>query len=129
MPSSGSGGWGFAIEGSSYETDADYPQTNGVEISPGFFETMGTEMLAGREFRLAEAFQTSETEDEIEPVAIVNQSFADRYFPDTDPLGKRLRVGRSESEFPWLRIVGVVPDLYIGGGVGGIGAGVQRALQ
>jgi len=121
LPSGGTGRWEFAIEGESYETDADYPTTNEAQVSAGYFATMGSSLLAGREFRYAESFWSSDTEGQVEPVAIVNKSFADKYLPDTDPLGKRIRLGTSESERPWMRIVGVVPDQYVGGGVGGIG--------
>ena len=121
LPSSGAGRPNFAIEGESYETDADYPRTNVAQISTGYFETMGSPLLSGREFRYAETFWSSDTEGQIEPVAIVNKSFADKYLPDTDPLGKRFRLGVSDSENPWMRIVGVVPDQYVGGGTGGIG--------
>lgn len=121
LPSGGTGRWNFAVEGESYETDAEYPVTNGAQISAGFFDTMGSSLIAGREFRLAETFWSSDTEGQIEPVTIVNKSFADKYLPETDPLGKRVRLGVSDSENPWMRIVGVVPDQYVGGGVGGIG--------
>jgi predicted permease len=121
LPSGGTGRSNFAVEGESYETDADYPVTNGTWISTGFFETMGSSIIAGREFRSAETFWSSDTEGQIEPVVIVNKSFADTYLPDTDPLGKRVRLGLGDSENPWMRVVGVVPDQYVGGGVGGIG--------
>ncbi len=121
LPSGGTGNWSFAIEGESYETDAGYPRTNAAQVSTGYFETMGSSLIAGREFRFAETFWSSDTEGQIEPVAIVNKSFADKYLAGTDPLGKRFRLDPSESERPWLRIVGVVPDQYVGGGTGGIG--------
>ncbi len=121
LPSGGTGRPSFAIEGESYETDADYPATNAAQISTGYFETMGSSLIAGREFRFAETFWSSDTEAQIEPVAIVNKSFADKYLPGTDALGKRFRLGLSDSELPWMRIVGVVPDQYVGGGTGGIG--------
>ena len=49
------------------------------------------------------------------------ESFVAKFFPDTDVIGKRIRTGASESTAPWMRIIGVVPDLYVGGGTGGIG--------
>ncbi len=121
LPSSGAQGWRFAVEGESYETDADYPFTYAAQVSAGYFETMGATMISGREFRHAEAFWSSETAGQIEPVAIVNASFAAKFLPDADPLGKRIRLGPADTENPWMRIVGVVPDQFIGGGTGGIG--------
>ena len=51
LPSSGAGRWNIAIEGEAYETDTDYPRSNGTQVSAGFFETMGSGVTAGREFR------------------------------------------------------------------------------
>src|SRR5262249_61948751 len=48
------------------------------------------------------------------PVAIVNRAFAAKHFPGVDPIGRRIRLGRSESKAPWLTIVGLVPDVYGG---------------
>ena len=56
------------------------------------------------------------------PVTIVNQSFARRYFAQQSATGKRIRLGRSESQNPWMTVIGVVPDIYVGGGTGGIGS-------
>ena len=123
LPSSGGGQWNFAIEGNAYETDRDYPEANGAQISAGYFETMGTSVVAGREFRDSEQFWSSETAADLESVAIVNESFAATFFPDSDPIDQRIRTGLSDSTEPWMRIVGVVPDLYVGAnGPGGIGA-------
>ena len=48
-------------------------------------------------------------------MAIVNQSFAERFFAGEDVIGRQLRCGDSESEEPWRTIVGVAPDLYMEG--------------
>ena len=45
------------------------------------------------------------------PVVIVNESFAARYWPGEDPIGKRLRLARSGVLQPWSTVVGVVPDI------------------
>ena len=121
LPSSGAGRWNIAIEGDLYEDEDDYPFANVAQISAGYFETMGSELIAGREFRLAESFSLSGSTGETEAVAIVNRSFADRYLPGADPLDRRLRLQLRDGEAPWMRVVGVVPDQYVGGGVGGIG--------
>jgi predicted permease len=62
-------------------------------ISPGYFKTVGTPVLRGRDF--------DET-DAAHDVAIVDEVFARRFFPDTDALGKHVRVGATTFE-----IVGV----------------------
>ncbi len=122
LPATGSGRGRFAVEGASYATDQDYPQAYMAYITPGFFETFGVSLSQGRDFG------TQDSEDNV-PVTIVNQGFAQRFFPGESPVGKRIRLGRSDSEQPWLTVVGVIPDLHIGGGVGGIGDDARRPEQ
>ena len=45
------------------------------------------------------------------PVAIVNQMFANKYWPGEDPLGKRLRLFNEKTPGPWLTVVGVVSNI------------------
>jgi predicted permease len=108
LPGLGSGRWRLAIEGETYDRDQDYPLARRNVVSPGYFDTFGVGLLQGRDFNLQDR-------DEALPVAIVNQSFADRFFPGESPLGRRVRTGTSESEEPWLLIVGLVPDMFMGG--------------
>jgi putative ABC transport system permease protein len=76
-------------------------------VTPGFFSTLQLPINAGR------GFTESDREGAL-PVAIVNRAFAAKYFPNVDPIGRRIRVGRSHSTAPWLTIVGVVPDVFGG---------------
>jgi putative ABC transport system permease protein len=70
-------------------------------VSPGYFHAMGTRLLQGRDF--------TEQDDEKAPrVAIINQTFARRFFPGEDPIGKRFSLGRPEAVK--TIIVGVVED-------------------
>jgi len=63
-------------------------------------------------------------------VTIVNESFARRYFPQESAVGKRLRLGRSDSRGAWMTVVGVVPDLYVGDDIaGGIRSGTAMPEQ
>lgn len=57
-----------------------------VVTSPRYLSTMQIPLVAGREFAFSDT-------DRTQPVAIVNQEFARRYWPNADPLGKRLRRG------------------------------------
>jgi putative ABC transport system permease protein len=98
----------FGIEGGTYATDASYPETQWVVVSPQYFEVFGLRPLQGRSFTPADRRGS-------EPVAVVNHSFARRYFPRQDPLGKRLRFGKAGSTRAWMTVVGVVPDLSLGG--------------
>jgi predicted permease len=108
LPGLGSGGTFVAIEGQTYVEDSDYPRAESGLVGAGYFATLGVEMARGRDFDAQDA-------GDAEPVAIVNQSFADEHFAGESPLGRRFRAGDSESTEPWRTIVGVVPDLHMQG--------------
>jgi predicted permease len=108
LPGLGSGRWRIGIEGETYDRDQDYPLARSNTVSPGYFAAFDATILQGRDF-------TVQDQEEALPVTIVNQSFVDKFFPGESPLGRRFRVGASESEEPWLMVVGVVPDMYMGG--------------
>jgi predicted permease len=94
----------FAVEGKAYATEREYPNTNYVTTYPGFFNTFKV-ALEGRDFGSGDS-QGSE------PVAIVNRSFASKYFGRQNPIGRRFRMGDARSKEPWRTIVGVVPDMW-----------------
>lgn len=71
-------------------------------VMPGYFETMGTPLLQGREV------DPSDQED-TPLVAIVNDTVARRFFPGGDALGRRIRL-RSTPGGHWATIVGVAAD-------------------
>jgi predicted permease len=70
-------------------------ETPRTSISPNYFSTMRIPMLSGRPFGSLDT-ETSQ------PVVIVDEVMASRYWPDKDPLGRRLRVGDR-----WFTVVGV----------------------
>ena len=114
LPALGGTMWAISVEGDSYEENADYP-VNGTIATGGFFDAVGVSFLAGRDFLPAESW------DSELPVAIVNQSFVDRVLGGGNALGRSVRIGRDGSPNPFMQIVGVVPDLYVGGNTGGLG--------
>jgi putative ABC transport system permease protein len=68
-------------------------------VSDRYFDAMGIRVARGRGFVAREAA----------PAVIVNESFARRYWPDVDPLGKRVRPGGPDA--PWFTVVGVAADV------------------
>jgi predicted permease len=103
----------IALEDAEYSDERDRPVSNYAQVTAGYFDVLGVDPVAGRLFEEQDRLGTV-------PVAVVNESFALRHFGDAPPLGRRFRVGQ-RSEF--LTIVGVIPDIYVGGGgPGGIGA-------
>lgn len=111
IPGGGTGLWRYRLEGGSYPTERDLPQTHMAVVSRGFFDVFGAKVQAGRDFgRL-------DTADSL-PVVIVNQSFAAKVWPGQDPLGKRVRLEEEPNDVtntPWRTVVGVVPDLKMEG--------------
>jgi putative ABC transport system permease protein len=81
-----------------------------VIASPGFFEALRIPVLRGRPF--------DARDDERAPlVALVSAGFARRFFPDEDPIGRRvaLPARRDQKEPPVLTVVGVVADVKTDG--------------
>ena len=74
-------------------------------VTPRYLDAMGISLLQGR------AFDAHDT-DNAKPVALINQTAANRLWPGEDPIGKRLTIpNRPES---WREIVGVVADVSEG---------------
>jgi predicted permease len=72
-------------------------------ISPGFFATLGTPLVAGRDLTWTDTYQRL-------PVAIISENFAREYWHDArSALGKRIRVATTDD---WREIIGVVGDLH-----------------
>ena len=73
-------------------------------LGPGYFHTIGTPLLAGRDF------DDRDTATSVK-VAIVNQAFARKMFKGADPLGKRFRIHEPPGKpRPLYEIVGVTGD-------------------
>jgi len=106
-PATCCGGSNFAIEGKQYEKDRDYPYTQSMTVSDGFFPTFKVAALQGR------VFSTDDKAESV-PVVIVNQSFVRKHFASENPVGRRIRLGGAKSTKPWRTIVGVVPDIFTG---------------
>ena len=103
LPFSGRGSTSsFAIEGLPAPPDGQGPWGDNRRVSPGYFETMGIPLLEGRTFSPADAAAS-------EPVAVVDEGLARRYWPDASAVGRRLTYGDpADPEATWYRIVGVV---------------------
>jgi predicted permease len=74
-------------------------------VSPAYFRTLGFKLVRGR---LLDERDTAEAP----MVAVVNETFARKFFPDEDPVGKRVTVDYT-SWFPQMTIVGVVADMKL----------------
>ena len=107
MPFGGSWSTGsFDIEG--YEPPEDQPGPWGDIriVSPSFFETLRIPLLRGR-------YLTDEDRAGSRPVAVIDQEFVRRYWPNENPLGKRFTFGPPDgvtdtTQNEWIEVVGVV---------------------
>jgi predicted permease len=89
------------IEGRQQPRGADVPQSMVGSASPGFLQALGVNLLQGRDF--------TEQDDETKPlVAIVNETFARRFWPNEAPIGKRLSF--KDPQGAWIEVVGVIQD-------------------
>jgi predicted permease len=95
---------GFTIDGRKLVTNAEADTVYYQECGPNYFRTMGIRLVAGRDFTVHDSLTAPR-------VVIVSESFARRFWPGQDPLGKRLKYGPSDSRYDWMQIVGVVRDI------------------
>src|SRR5437588_318287 len=96
------------VDGQNYTTDRDRPRGNFESVSDNYFATLGLKILEGRDF-------TIDDTDAKQPVAIVNTSFARKYYGNESPIGRRVRIYNPGQPQPWRTIVGVVPDTLMQG--------------
>jgi putative ABC transport system permease protein len=88
-------------EGEAASGAGDYPQAVYFNASPNYFATMGIPLLRGRDFSSADNSSAPQ-------VAIINQTMAQRFWPNQSALGKRLTLVRQKSA---VEIVGIVGDI------------------
>jgi putative ABC transport system permease protein len=98
----------YEVDGQNYTTDRDRPRGNFESVSDNYFATLGLKILEGRDF-------TIDDTDAKQPVAIVNTSFARKYYGNQSPIGRRIRIYNPGEPQPWRTIVGVVPDTLMQG--------------
>ncbi len=98
----------YEVDGQTYKTDRDRPKGNSEAVSDGYFSTLGLKVLEGRDFTLDDS-------DAKQPVAIVNASFARKYWGNESPLGHQVRSFNPAQPQPWRNVVGVVPDTLMQG--------------
>jgi predicted permease len=106
MPVSGQGGvLHFNIQGRAPKTPNDYIMAGYRVVGPGYFETLGIPLLAGRSIEQRDSFTAPS-------VVVLNQAMARKFFPGENPLGKHLQIGETPDDtIPFMEVVGVVGDV------------------
>ncbi|HEV2379671.1 MAG TPA: ABC transporter permease [Terriglobia bacterium] len=98
------GSWTFNIEGRPLVPTAECPIAEPHVVSPNFFRTAGIPLLKGRIFE--------PTDDAQHPgVILINETLARRFFPNENPIGKRINMIDAPAPPAWLTIIGVVGDV------------------
>jgi predicted permease len=97
----GGNGWNDSI--GIDDTSVERQVANFNRVSPGYFATMGTPFLAGRDFDERDRAGS-------EPVAIVTEKFAREFLNGASPLGRVVRLDSENGRAPRYRIVGMVKD-------------------
>jgi predicted permease len=106
-PQTAQRGTGFEVAGRT----PDAAEQNGaywLGVTPGYFSTLGTRVLQGREFEATDGASSA-------PVIIINQSLARTLFGSADPLGRQVRLTNSDLQPVWRTVVGVVDDVRYSG--------------
>lgn len=93
----------IAIEGQDAVEEGQLPVAFLTQAGDRYFETLGIDVLRGR------GPGPDDRADGV-PVAVVNQVFADRFFPGLDPIGRKVRLA-GDQDSPWFEVVGVAESV------------------
>jgi putative ABC transport system permease protein len=97
---------GFTIEDRPVESSQDL-RAERIRISSDYFKVLQATLQRGRSF-------TEGDQDGKPLVAVIDESTARKYWPTSDPLGRRVRFGRDPTK-PWTTVVGIVKDIKSNG--------------
>lgn len=94
---------GVEIEGKVRNGDPEEQRVSRDRVAPKFFSTLGVPLLAGREFSASDTLDSPK-------VAIVNETFVQKYLADRNPVGARFGFGTGNGVKTDVEVVGVVKD-------------------
>ena len=105
QPLSGSAGSDpFAIEGRQLDP-SNLTSAGWQVVGPNYLRTLGISIIKGRDFT------AQDMEPGAQPVAVVNERLVSRYFPNEDPIGRRITLGLPRPGNPWITIIGVAQNV------------------
>ncbi|MCA1558092.1 MAG: ABC transporter permease, partial [Acidobacteria bacterium] len=103
LPFSGGSVLAFSVDGRPAPQPGQEPDAEYRVVTPKYFETMNITLVRGSMF-------TDEHTSSVPAVTVINETFARRFFPGEDPIGKRINLGNPERS-PWRTIIGIVRDV------------------
>jgi len=95
----------FSVEGHPPAQRGEHVEAIVETITPNYFAALNIALRDGR-------LLTDSDGAEATPVAVISESLARRYFPGENPLGKHIKVGKADSDRPWMTVVGIVNDVH-----------------
>ena len=95
------GDWSIKIEGRPYVPEEN-PNGDYQAVTPGYFDVMSLKLIRGR-------FLTGADREGTQPVVVINETMASRYWPGEDAIGRQFHMGTDDK--PWLTIVGIVGNV------------------
>ena len=104
LPFGGASAIFYSAEGDATVAAETMPRGYIHRVTPEFFATLRIRLEAGRTFLPGEEKPDS-------PAVIVSHNVTRRFWPNQDPIGKRIKFGAPGSQNPWLTIVGVVDEV------------------
>jgi putative ABC transport system permease protein len=104
LPFGGASAIFYSAEGDATVAAETMPRAYIHRVTPEFFATLRIRLEAGRTFLPSEERPDS-------PAVIVSHNVTRRFWPNQDPIGKRIKFGAPGSQNPWLTIVGVVDEV------------------
>jgi predicted permease len=104
LPFGGSSAIFYSAEGDATVAAETMPRAYIHRVTPEFFATLRIRLEAGRTFLPGEERTDSQA-------VVVSHDVTRRFWPNQDPIGKRVKFGAPGSQNPWLTIVGVVDEV------------------
>jgi len=95
----------FVFDDRPVPPQAELPSAVFNIAEPHYFETIHTPVLAGRGFTDADTQKSA-------PVVLINETMAKRWWPNGNPIGKRIKQGWPKDDVPFREIVGIVSDIH-----------------
>jgi len=94
----------FAIEGRPLDP-ADISFAGWQTVGAKYFQTLEIPLLQGRDLTLQDMDRAAPA------VAVINESMAHHYWPEENPMGKRITLGLPRPDNPWVTIIGIAKDV------------------